>query len=88
VLPDSQYTPAPVSKRFVNETVAIPIAPKFSLPKNAIRSWHAAVFRTTVPKATINENSDALLRKNKIRLTEYSPSPAPTGYRIQSKQPD
>jgi penicillin V acylase-like amidase (Ntn superfamily) len=80
VLPDSQHTPASALKRFVNEAIAVPIAPKFPLPKNAIRSWHAAVFGTTVPKATINKDSDALLRKNEIRLSKYAAASAPPVY--------
>jgi hypothetical protein len=77
VLPQSQHSPTRSSQEFRYFEVPLTIPRQLLQPVRAITPRIATVLWTSVPKTTINENSQTFTSEYKIRLTGNGLVPAP-----------
>ena len=70
MLPNTKHTPFTFSQCGENESVAILISRNFSFPIGHVARWHSTMSCATVPEASINEECNFLVSKNKIGIAE------------------
>lgn len=69
MLPDTDDLPPSLPKFTGHLTIALCVPPDLLYPERPIADWQAAVQRTAVPKAAINEYRKTALCKNEVRLS-------------------
>jgi hypothetical protein len=68
--PNAENPPASTAEQPVDLTVAGHVAGDFALPILPVSPGHAAVPRAAVPKAAVNEDSQALTPENEIGVAK------------------
>ncbi len=85
MLPKPQDRPLLLTKRPVYETVARTIRRELVQPEILVRPGFAAVYRTPMPKAPVDEYSDFPCLENEVRLHLTAPPPQAV---LRSQQAD
>ncbi len=85
MLPNSQHAPAQRSQRPIHCPVSLTIADEFLAPELTVGSRDGAVDWASMPEATIYEDDQLFLRKNKIRFANEGGSSAPPSDFFSSK---
>lgn len=73
MLPKSQNNPSVFTQVTIDLSIALHITDNFRHPEGAVAS-NLLLFRfppVTVPKVTVAENCDSVLKENEIRFPEY-----------------
>lgn len=86
MLPYAEHLPALAAKGAIDESIAKSISIQLVLPELAIRPRKRSVFSTAMPKTTINKNCEALLLKDKVRISERSRISTPASNSLPPKQ--
>lgn len=73
-IPNHNYIPIVFFQQLYVFLISINISPYFTFPKRSVgfRKRSSFTIFMTVPKATVNENSRMILRKNNIRFSRVS----------------
>lgn len=79
MFPDAENSPASATKQPGYAPVTGSVAGNFVLPILAVSPGHAAMPPTTVPKAAINEKSEALAEENEVGVSRQWLVPPPAG---------
>ncbi len=92
MFPHPHGSPAHPCKLLIDPAIPIPIAINLLGPVGLVRTGQLPAFRTAVPKAAVDKDSDALCRKGKVRSSGKVlklPLPAPyPGPDEKSVQPE
>lgn len=67
MLPDADHQPATISEPIVGVGIALDVGEDLGPSKFLVRLWPGAVFRTTMPEATIHEDGNLGASENDIR---------------------
>lgn len=77
--PNADNAPARFAEPLIDETIPSRVSTDLSPPILSVCLGHSAVRPAAMPETAVNENSDALKSKNKIRFAGKRRATAPTG---------
>jgi len=86
VFPHPDDSPAQPFKFVVYASVASNVGFEFGQPEVRVRCRHVDTPRTTMPKTTVNKNSNLLCGKCEVGTTRNREMPAPATYAVLAKQ--
>ncbi len=86
MFPNPNNSPFPPAQFTGHQAIALAVAGDFGIPKFPVGFRSAITARTTMPKATINEDSQTRFPKKKIRLAEDFLLPAPASNAVPPEQ--
>jgi|GEM_PF-6310057 len=67
MFPDANHSPTLINENTVRISVTLPIGVDLDTPPFRIRLWHSLMEHATVPKAAVDEDSNALGPEDHIR---------------------